>query len=114
MNERRQHSVGLHFVLPKGLLDAEGKVHREGMMREVTGRDEIEGDRHPTRFQYPAYRVLVMLSQTLEQLGEILTFTPETLEQLFIIDLTYLLNCYNSINPPEAQLSLTGESPATP
>ena len=35
------------FTLPRGLLDDEGGVHREGAMRLATARDEIEPLRDP-------------------------------------------------------------------
>ena len=30
------------FTLPRGYVDSEGQVHREGTMRLATARDEIE------------------------------------------------------------------------
>ena len=30
------------FVLPKGFVDADGRLHRRGRMRLATGRDELE------------------------------------------------------------------------
>lgn len=97
------------FVLPKGLVDEKGTVHREGAIRLATGQDEIIGDRHPNLFDYPNYRTLVMLSRTIFQLGTLPSITPEALENLFLVDLDYLLDLYNSINPTEAELVLSGE-----
>ncbi|MDJ1181218.1 hypothetical protein PJF56_20355 [Roseofilum sp. BLCC_M91] len=107
-------SMGFGFVLPKGLVDEEGTVHREGAIRLATGNDEIIGDRHPNLSEYPDYRPLVMLSRTIVELGTLPLVTPEALENLFLIDLDYLLDLYNSINPGEAELGMSGEQPATP
>lgn len=109
MSEERDDWMGFSFVLPKGLVDEEGTVHREGIIRLATGQDEIMGDRHPTLSDYPDYRPLVMLSRTIVQLGTLPSLTPEALENLFLIDLDYLLDVYNSINPTEAELILSGE-----
>jgi hypothetical protein len=109
MTEERDDLIGFSFLLPKGLMDEEGKVHREGIIRLATGTDEIIGDRHPNLSDYPDYRALVMLSRTIEQLGTLSSLTPEDLENLFLIDLDYLLDVYNSINPTEAALVLSGE-----
>lgn len=101
--------MGFAFVLPKGLVDEEGTVHREGAMRLATGNDEIVGDRHPNLSDYPDYRPLVMLSRTILQLGTLPSITPEALENLFLIDLDYLIDVYNTINPAEAELVMSGE-----
>lgn len=109
MTEERDDLIGFSFVLPKGLVDEEGRVHQEGAIRLATGKDEIIGDRHPNLSDYPNYRALVMLSRTIFQLGTLPSITPEALENLFLVDLDYLLNLYNSINPTEAELVLSGE-----
>ena len=35
------------FILPRGYVDSEGNVHREGVMRLATARDEILPQRDP-------------------------------------------------------------------
>jgi len=109
MTEERDDLIGFSFVLPKGLVDEEGMVHREGAIRLATGNDEIIGDRHPNLSDYPDYYALVMLSRTILQLGTLPSVTPEALENLFLVDLDYLLDLYNTINPAEAELVLSGE-----
>ncbi|MDJ1176367.1 hypothetical protein [Roseofilum capinflatum] len=109
MTEERDDFMGFSFVLPKGLVDEQGNLHREGAIRLATGQDEIMGDRHPNLSDYPDYRTLVMLSRTIEKLGTLTSVTPEALENLFLVDLDYLLDLYNTINPAEAELVLSGE-----
>ena len=43
------------FLLPKGYVDEQGRVHREGAMRLATARDEIEPLRDPRVRENEAY-----------------------------------------------------------
>ncbi|MCG8368127.1 MAG: hypothetical protein MJA27_32935, partial [Pseudanabaenales cyanobacterium] len=42
------------------------------------------------------------------------TLSPDDLGNLFMPDLHYLIERYNTINPPDYELSLVGESQAIP
>lgn len=86
------------FLLPKGLVDEQGKIHRQGVMRLATAKDEICVQKDPRVRDNPVYGVLVMLSRTITSLGELSTITPELLEGLFTPDLAYLREFYNRIN----------------
>lgn len=86
------------FMLPRGLVDAEGKMHRQGVMRLATARDEIGVQRDRRTQADPAYGVLVMLARVITRLGELTAVTPELLENLFSLDLAYLRELYNRIN----------------
>ncbi|BDT16579.1 hypothetical protein N39L_63020 [Limnospira platensis NIES-39] len=83
-------------------------------MRSLTGWDELFRERDLRVRENPAYGVLVMLSRSIVQLGEISVVGPDILEGLFLADLDYLQGVYNQINPPEAGISLAGELRATP
>lgn len=86
------------FTLPCGVQDAEGMLHRKGVMRRATAADEILPLRDPRVVKNPAYLVVILLSRVvtcIEGLGEI---TPKTIENLFATDLAYLQNLYNEIN----------------
>ncbi len=91
-----QHTE-FEFILPKGLVDPEGNVHRNGMMRLSTAKDELLSQKDP-KSQDGAYGVLVRLSHVVTRLGELSTVTPGLLENLFILDLAYLREFYNRIN----------------
>ena len=41
------------FVLPRGYVDEQGRVHREGVMRLATARDEITPQTDPRVRQNP-------------------------------------------------------------
>ena len=87
------------FVLPRGYVDAAGTVHKEGRMRLVTARDELEPLRDPTVTgpDDPRLTVLV-LARVVEQLGTCELITSHEIESLFAIDLAFLQDFYGVIN----------------
>jgi hypothetical protein len=115
-----------NFILPRGLVDAQGGIHRQGVMRLATAKDEIYVQKDSRVQQDSAYGVLVMLSRVITRLGSISSITPELLEELFTRDLAYLREFYNRINQQgnaylpvqcpqcssqfNVELSLSGES----
>lgn len=86
------------FTLPRGLVDASGEVHRTGIMRLATARDELVAHKHRHVQAYPEYLMLVLLSQVITQLGTLDTVSPEDLENLFTQDLAYLRELFNRVN----------------
>jgi hypothetical protein len=90
------------FVLPRGYLDDEGTLHREGVMRLATAADEILPLREPTVQKNPAYLTVVVLSRVVTKLGTLPLITPATIEQLFAMDVAYLQDLYNELNHGEA------------
>ena len=99
-----------NFVLPKGLIDAAGNLHRQGRMRLATAKDEIICVQNPIVQSDPSYSTLVMLSQVIEQLGDLETITPELLENLFRPDFQYLKLFYEQIHQG-ASAELTTQCP---
>lgn len=86
------------FILPRGLIDSEGQVHRQGRMRLAIARDELIAQKDRRVQKYPDYAELVLLSQVITQLGTLARITPEHLEHLFSLDLAYLREIYNRLN----------------
>jgi len=86
------------FELPRGLIDADGNVHRQGVMRLATAKDEIAVQKNRQAIAMPAYGTLVLLSCVIVRLGDLPSVTPEHLENLFSLDLAYLREFYNRIN----------------
>lgn len=86
------------FTLPKGYVDPDGNLHRHGVMRLATARDEImplqdyrvQGNR--------AYLVVVLLSRVIVKLGDMKSIDTEVIENLFSTDLAYLQEFYRRIN----------------
>ncbi len=99
-----------NFVLPKGLIDTEGTLHRQGRMRLATAKDEITCVQNPMVQSDPSYSTLVMLAQVIEQLGDLKTITPDLLENLFRPDFQYLKLFYEQIHQG-ATPELTAQCP---
>jgi hypothetical protein len=91
-------STEFEFTLPKGLVDQQGNVHRQGKMRLSTARDELVLLKDPRVQESNAYGVLIRLSLVITNLGDISIITPNLLENLFILDLAFLREFYNRIN----------------
>lgn len=91
----------IDFVLPCGYLDAEGTLHREGMMRRATAGDEIQPLRDPRVRNNEAYLVIILLSRVITRLGSIETISPKVIENLYAADLAYLQQLYNQFNQLE-------------
>ena len=86
------------FTLPRGLVDSAGEVHREGMMRLATARDEIEPLRDPEVRRNEAYLSVLLLARTVTRIGEITEVTPSVIEDLFAADFDHLQRLYERVN----------------
>jgi hypothetical protein len=86
------------FVLPRGYVDDEGNVHREGRMRLATARDEILPQRDPRVRENEAYLTVILLSRVVTRLGSVNMITPATIEGLFASDLAFLQDLYRRVN----------------
>ncbi|HVU14435.1 MAG TPA: hypothetical protein VHD90_24325 [Phototrophicaceae bacterium] len=95
------------FVLPKGFLDDEGRLHREGTMRLATAIDEIAPLRDPRVRSNEAYLVVILLSQVITRLGGYANVTPQMVERFFAADLAYLQDLYQRINEVDSHSVLT-------
>lgn len=91
------------FTLPIGYLDADGTLHRDGVMRLATAADEILPLKDPRVTKNPAYLVVILLSRVVTRLGGVAQITPRTIEDLYAKDLAYLQNLYNDVNRLEAR-----------
>ena len=86
------------FILPKGYVDDDGQLHRKGVMRLATGRDEIEPLRDVRVAENEAYLTVVMLARVITELGTVPMVTTGVVEGLFAADLAYLQEFYGIIN----------------
>jgi hypothetical protein len=86
------------FTLPRGYVDAEGNLHREGVMRLATAADEILPLKDPRVQSNPAYLVVILLARVMTRLGTLEAINPKVVEGLFASDLAYLQEFYNRIN----------------
>ena len=86
------------FTLPKGYVDSEGTVHRQGVMRLATAVDEITPLRDARVKSNEAYLTIIILSRVITRLGTLPEVNTGVIEQMFTADLTYLQEYYRSIN----------------
>jgi hypothetical protein len=89
------------FTLPRGFLDEEGTLHRDGTMRLATAADEIVLLKDPRVQRNPAYLVVLLLARVVTRLGSLDPITPKTIEGLFASDLAFLQELYNEANDVE-------------
>jgi len=86
------------FTLPRGYVDPEGNLHREGVMRLATAYDEIAPMKDPRVQANPGYLVIILLSRVVTRLGDLEYINPKVVENLFAADLAYLQDLYRRIN----------------
>lgn len=86
------------FVLPRGFVDEHGTVHRDGVMRLATARDEISTQTDERVTRNPAYLTVLLLERTVPRLGSLLTVDTLVIESLFASDLAFLQDLYRRIN----------------
>jgi len=86
------------FVLPRGYVDENGTIHRDGIMRLATARDEISTQTDPRVRQNPAYLTVLLLSRTITRIGQVKQPDTLAIENLFASDLAFLQDLYRRIN----------------
>jgi hypothetical protein len=86
------------FTLPRGYVDRDGTVHRDGSMRLSTAIDEIAPMRDPRVRNNQAYLVIILLARVITRLGTLSDVNPGVIEGLFSADLAFLQDFYRRIN----------------
>jgi hypothetical protein len=99
------------FTLPKGYLDADGTLHREGVMRLATAADEILPLKDPRVQANPAYFTVIVLARVITRLGSLPDINTKVIEGLFASDLNHLQTLYERINGDEGEASADGLAP---
>jgi hypothetical protein len=106
------------FTLPRGYVDSGGGVHRVGVMRLATARDELEPLRDPTVVGPDDPRLTVLiLARVVQSLGDLVMVTPHEIEGLFAADLAFLQDFYGVINfgnQEEYEALLAAQSASAP
>ncbi len=90
------------FVLPKGYMDENGELHREGIMRLANAGDEILPLKDPRVQQNPGYITIILLARVIKKLGSLPAVDTRTIERLYTMDLAYLQDLYQRINTMDA------------
>jgi len=90
------------FVLPKGFVDKEGNLHKKGIMRLATAKDEIIPLQDYRVRNNESYMILILLTRVITKLGDLKNIDTSVIEQLFSADLDYLQRFYQKINSEES------------
>ena len=86
------------FTLPRGYIDQDGNLHKDGVMRLATAMDEIIPLQDRRVRENQAYLVIVLLSRVVTKLGTLPSISAGVIENLFAADLAYLQALYRRIN----------------
>lgn len=86
------------FTLPRGYVDKDGNLHKQGAMRLATAADEIFPLNDLRVKSNQAYLVVLLLSRVITRLGKLKEITSTVVEGLFSADLAYLQDFYRQIN----------------
>ena len=86
------------FELPRGYLDGTGTLHRDGVMRLATARDELVPLRDDRVRENPQYLTVVLLARVVTRLGTVTDIHAGVVEDLFATDLAFLQDLYRRIN----------------
>jgi hypothetical protein len=86
------------FMLPRGYVDAQGQIHRQGTMRLATAKDELTAHSEPLVRQQPAYLSVYLVARTVTRLGALPAVDRVVIEQLFASDLAFLQDLYRRVN----------------
>ncbi|MFD7031401.1 hypothetical protein ACFWAR_25580 [Streptomyces sp. NPDC059917] len=86
------------FELPRGYVDEAGTVHRDGVMRLSTARDELVPLRDVRVQENPAYLSVVLLGRVIVRLGTLAMVHDGIVENMFASDLAFLQDFYRQIN----------------
>jgi hypothetical protein len=88
----------VEFTLPRGYMDGDGTLHRNGVMRLATAADEILPVKDPRVQANPAYHTVIVLSRVVTKLEGVSDVNPRVIENLYAADVSYLQSLYQKIN----------------
>lgn len=86
------------FELPRGYVGPDGTVHRRGVMRLATARDELLPLYDARVQENPAFTTVVLLGRVITSLGTLGTIDGSVIENMFASDVAFLQDFYRRIN----------------
>jgi hypothetical protein len=86
------------FELPRGYVDTAGVVHRSGVMRLATARDELIPLHDDRVRENPAYLTVILLARVITRIGTITEVHAGMVENFFASDLAFLQDLYRRVN----------------
>lgn len=110
-NDHPGFRTEIEFELPKGYVDANGNLHRQGVMRLATAADEILPLRDPRVAQNEAYLTCIVLARVITRLGSLTDIHTSVIEGLYVSDLSYLQDLYAHFNGGDDEPALHKQRP---
>jgi hypothetical protein len=86
------------FTLPRGFVDSEGRMHKKGIMRLATAKDEVTPLQDHRVKANPGYLAVILLARVVTRLGDLEQIYPQVIEDLPVADFAYLQSLYRRIN----------------
>ena len=86
------------FELPRGYVGSDGTVHRRGVMRLATARDELLPLYDARVQENPAFTTVVLLGRVITSLGSLGTIDGSVIENMFASDVAFLQDFYRRVN----------------
>jgi hypothetical protein len=86
------------FTLPRGFVDSEGRLHKKGIMRLATAKDEVTPLQDHRVKANPGYLAVILLARVVTRLGDLEQIYPQVIEDLPVADFAYLQSLYRRIN----------------
>ncbi len=99
------------YSLPKGYVDRDGNLHKQGTIRLANAADEILPLKDPRVKNNPSYLSIILLSRVITKLGTLEgeDINPGVIEGFFVEDLTFLQEFYTAIGGHHTYLIDTRE-----
>lgn len=88
----------VEFTLPRGYMDGDGTLHKNGVMRLATAGDEILPLKDPRVQSNPGYLTVIVLSRVITKLDGVPDVNPRLIENLYAADVSYLQSLYQKLN----------------
>jgi hypothetical protein len=86
------------FELPRGYVGSDGTVHRRGVMRLATARDELLPLYDARVQENAAYTTVVLLGRVITSLGSLGSIDSSVIENMFASDVAFLQDFYRRVN----------------
>lgn len=96
--DRQPLRTEFSFELPRGYVDQDGTVHKSGIMRLATARDELLPLYDARVQENAAYTTVVLLGRVITSLGTLGAVTSAVVENMFASDVAFLQDFYRRIN----------------
>jgi hypothetical protein len=96
--ERQTLRTEFEFELPRGYVDGDGIVHRHGVMRLATARDELLPLYDARVMENAAFTTVILLARVVTSLGTLPSVSSAVIENMFASDVAFLQDFYRRIN----------------